>query len=367
MDPFVSVAPGRLCLFGEHQDYLGWPVIALSIPLACRIEVHPKNDDDGSSRRLELRVPALNKIVVYDLDNLPQRKDPHNTAEPDFALAAIHEAVAEGWTFACGADCISTSDIIMKAGCSSSSAFCVAWVNVLATLANKSLTPVELAVRAHRAEVLHFDAPGGTMDHVTSAVGGLLRIGPGHFQYESLPLYPPNQMGVWVLAYSGEPKDTLHHLKRCKEKRLELFDKIDGNWDTNDNSSLDHLDKLLLKATLTNRDTEKRAASLWEAGPRENMILGQQLGDLMKHHHEALRDGLLVSTTKLESLNNAALDANAWGFKVVGSGGGGCGVAWTDPDNATCVRKAMEKAGATKVWIIDKPAPRAAIHKVCDR
>ncbi|MEC7694207.1 MAG: galactokinase family protein, partial [Bacteroidota bacterium] len=25
---FVSFAPGRVCLFGEHQDYLGLPVIA---------------------------------------------------------------------------------------------------------------------------------------------------------------------------------------------------------------------------------------------------------------------------------------------------------------------------------------------------
>nr|MDO8116777.1 galactokinase family protein [Candidatus Sigynarchaeota archaeon] len=29
----VSFAPGRICLFGEHQDYLNFPVIAASIDL----------------------------------------------------------------------------------------------------------------------------------------------------------------------------------------------------------------------------------------------------------------------------------------------------------------------------------------------
>ncbi|MCH1575403.1 MAG: galactokinase family protein, partial [Flavobacteriales bacterium] len=30
-EAFVSSAPGRLCLFGEHQDYLGLPVIAMAM------------------------------------------------------------------------------------------------------------------------------------------------------------------------------------------------------------------------------------------------------------------------------------------------------------------------------------------------
>ncbi|MBT4369578.1 MAG: galactokinase family protein, partial [Candidatus Marinimicrobia bacterium] len=29
--------PGRICLFGEHQDYLGLPVIAMGISLRAKI------------------------------------------------------------------------------------------------------------------------------------------------------------------------------------------------------------------------------------------------------------------------------------------------------------------------------------------
>lgn len=129
MSTFTATAPGRLCLFGEHQDYLGLPVIALALPQKCRIETKPSIDN----RILELRVPALGQKFRYDLDNLPDRQQ-FSIDNPDFALAAIHEALADGWEIPHGATCTSTTDIVMQAGCSSSTAFCVAWVLVLAKL-----------------------------------------------------------------------------------------------------------------------------------------------------------------------------------------------------------------------------------------
>ena len=31
--------PGRICLFGEHQDYLGLPVLAMAISLRINIAI----------------------------------------------------------------------------------------------------------------------------------------------------------------------------------------------------------------------------------------------------------------------------------------------------------------------------------------
>ena len=36
--------PGRICLFGEHQDYLGLPVIAMAISLRMRIKGYQRSD-----------------------------------------------------------------------------------------------------------------------------------------------------------------------------------------------------------------------------------------------------------------------------------------------------------------------------------
>jgi galactokinase len=248
----------------------------------------------------------------------------------------------------------------MKAGCSSSSAFCVAWSNVLAQLAEKHLSPLELAARAHRAEVLHFGAPGGTMDHITSSVGGRLRIGPGMWEVQTLPEHGSEDLGVWVLAYSGEPKDTLGHLWRCKNERLALLDKIGGNWDKQvPEDFLTTSEWELLKCTRTNKMTEERAFEEWTKVGGQGT--GARLGALMLRHHAALRDGLNLSTPRLEAMNTSAMNAGAWGFKVVGSGGGGCGVAWTSQANAESVAAAMESAGAPHTWIIRQPSNGALI------
>lgn len=107
-------------------------MIALALPLQCRIEVKP----DEKSRILRLEIPQLDTTIEYDLEKLPPRQQgqQRGTAEakpPDFALAALHEVIDdEGWHITTGAQCRSTTDIIMQAGCSSSSAFVVAWIKV---------------------------------------------------------------------------------------------------------------------------------------------------------------------------------------------------------------------------------------------
>ena len=364
MDSFTSIAPGRLCLFGEHQDYLGLPVIALAIPLECRIEVQVSREDNG--RILELVVPQLGQTYCYDLDHLPPRQS-NDTKTPDFALAAIHEAVQDGWKL-CGAKCISTTTIPMQAGCSSSSAFCVAWCQILSRLAGKSQKdPLQLAQLAHRAEVVHFGHPGGTMDHVSSAIGGsCLRIGPGPWQVESLPPLVPEQDGVWVLADSGEPKETISHLQRCKGDRLEILELLGGHWDETSTGVLNEDQQDLLRATTTTCDTEREAAALWRSlslDSKQEQSIGPKLGALMDRHHGALRDGLGLSTARLEAMRLAAVEAGAWGFKLVGSGGGGCGVAWTPIYKADNVAQSMSAVGAKSIWILATSSQGARIEK----
>lgn len=309
-------------------------------------------------------MPQLNQTFRYDLDDLPPRQVSLDKA--DFALAAIHEAIQDGWKIQYGAQCISTTEIVMQAGCSSSTAFTTAWVLVLAKLAGKHEAllkdPIQLAKLAHKAEVLHFGAPGGTMDHVTIALGcSCLRIGPGMWQYERLASLSSEKDGVWILADSGDVKDTFGHLRRCKNDRLVLREKLGGNWDASD-VTLSRDEAELLKATLTNRNTEDEAAKLWRtASERQEESIGEQLGKLMLQHHEALRDGLKLSTTKLEAMRDAAIRSGGWGFKLVGSGGGGYAVAWTPHHLADSVHEGLRRAGAKQIWTIDKAGDGARI------
>lgn len=308
----------------------------------------------------------MNQTFRYDLDNLPPRQTSLENA--DFALAAIHEAVQDGWKIPHGAKCVSHTEIVMQAGCSSSTAFTIAWILTLARLAGKDGAllddPLLLAKLAHKAEVSHFQAPGGTMDHVSIALGGTsLRIGPEMWQVERLGNLEAEKDGVWILADSGDTKDTFGHLRRCKNDRLALLRKLGGSWDAATSALQLNPDEVtLLQATLTNRNIEESASKLWKSANQDHEeSTGEQLGKLMMLHHEALRDGLRLSTSKLEAMREAAISAGAWGFKLVGSGGGGCAVAWTSRDLVNKVNRAMLSVGARHVWTIEKPAHGAKI------
>ena len=57
--------PGRICLFGEHQDYLGLPVLAMAISLRIKITGEKIND-----KKVIIRKPDLGEVEAFSLDDL---------------------------------------------------------------------------------------------------------------------------------------------------------------------------------------------------------------------------------------------------------------------------------------------------------
>ncbi len=75
MDPianrkFTVSAPGRVCLFGEHQDYLGMPSIVMAINLRCRIEIEERDDRLVCWSSPKLGPDYSGQIDLDDLHNL---------------------------------------------------------------------------------------------------------------------------------------------------------------------------------------------------------------------------------------------------------------------------------------------------------
>src|SRR4051794_11816953 len=68
-------APGRICLFGEHQDYLGLPVIAAAVDLRIGVDATPRSDgqyvvempDIGGTVRID---PAQEQVYAHHRDYL---------------------------------------------------------------------------------------------------------------------------------------------------------------------------------------------------------------------------------------------------------------------------------------------------------
>lgn len=337
--------PGRICLFGEHQDYLGLPVIAAAI--SCRIQLTAERT---AGQQVRLNLPDVDRVEQIDLTVLPL---PYQH-DRDYFRSAINVLVRAGFRFSAGIDGEVRGNIPINAGTSSSSALLITWLSILSQLADnpQQLSSEQLAELGYRAEVLEFGEPGGMMDHYSTAVGGVIYL-------ESQPAihletYHPT-LGTFVLGDSQEPKDTIGILGRVKYGMLRIANQLT---ELNPTFSLqttpitalseyrDVLPKdeyILLKGTLANRDLLREALTLLRA-PAGSVLDDAQFGRLLTEHHANLRDAQRISTPKIDRMLDAALGAGALGGKINGSGGGGCMFAYA-PQNAEQVAEAIEREG----------------------
>ena len=337
--------PGRICLFGEHQDYLGLPVIAMSISLRAKIIGEKRSDN-----QVIIHKPDLGETETFSLDDLSYTKP------RDYFKSGIIVCKNAGLTFSTGFECEVTSKIPIRAGTSSSSAISVSWIHFLAQIADvrPNWDQKKIAELAYKTEVEEFNEPGGMMDQYTTAMGNLIYIQfePG-ITIESLnPI-----LGTFVLGDSCEPKDTMGILSRCRDSRLEIIQKLKMKNPTStihtlgegaDISDLNASEIELYKGTLKNRNLLRRALPELEKEEPNHESIGQLLSD----HHQVLRDVLQVSTPKIKAMMDAALNAGALGGKINGSGGGGCMFAYA-PNNPEQVAEAIEKVGG-KAYIVQK-------------
>jgi galactokinase len=340
-------APGRICLFGEHQDYLGLPVITAAINL--RIVITGEKRDD---RMFHLYLPDIGCEEKIDLDGPIEY-----IKERDYFRSGLNVLLRQKVNFSQGYDCVVRGNIPINSGTSSSSALMVAWIKFLLTITSDGRCddPNEVARFAHLAEVVEFDEPGGMMDHYAASYGSVLYI-----DFSSLDSHQtlPTELGHFVLGDSQQPKDTKGILARVKDGALEAMAVLSEKNDALNIESMtleeleDHKRQLsreqydLLKANVVNREITQRAKMLF----RQEVVDDEELGRLLNVHQEELRDGLGISTPKIDLMIEAALNCGALGAKINGSGGGGCMFAYA-PDAYERVAEAIEGVGG-KPYII---------------
>jgi galactokinase len=330
--------PGRVCLFGEHQDYLGLPVVPCAISLRITIEARKRDD-------MEIRIdlPDIGAREEFSLGGpLPYVR------ERDYFRSGVNVLRREGFRFNHGIDCTVRGTIPINAGTSSSSALVVTWINLLAAMSEReaTLSPGECATYAHRAEVLEFGEPGGMMDHCAAAYGGITSIDfVPQFSVEKLDV----ELGTFVLGDSGEPKDTKGMLSGVKDRVLEsvriLREKdpafsLAGAPGIPSGSGLSPSQIALLEGTIRNREITAEARAVLKRVPLDH----HRLGELLWTHHAVLRDVLGISTPKIDRMLDAAVAAGAYGGKINGSGGGGCMFAYA-PSHAESVAEAVARSG----------------------
>ena len=347
--PLSVSTPGRICLFGEHQDYLQLPVIAAGISLRITIEGTKRVD-----RKVNIDLPDIRRRESFEIT------DPLSyTKKRDYFRSAINVLGRRHFHFQYGFDCAVHSDIPINAGTASSSALVVGWVNFLSRMCDqpRDLSPEEIARMAHEAEVSEFGEPGGIMDHYSTAKGGVIWL-------ESHP--EPRMVGIeadlksFVLGNSHHPKDTTMILANVKDRILEVAGIVGERHPefSLHTASREDLERFcadldprqfdLLAGTVRNREISCEARELITHAPLDH----KRIGELLNEHQTVLRDVLKISTPKIDRMIEVALNAGAYGAKINGSGGGGCMFAYA-PENPEAVAEAVRSVSEATVVHVD--------------
>ena len=334
-------APGRICLFGEHQDFLELAVIAAPIDLFMTVKGTPRSDN-----RMVISMPDIDQSDEFPVDKqIPYRFD------LDFLRAATNVVRRSGVDIPHGYDCTITGNIPINAGTSSSSALVVAWVQFLLSSSNGGPVrdPERVAHLAYEAEVPEFNAPGGMMDHYASALGGLIYIDcrepisvqrlPGKLEGLVLGNTGVRKNNNQIIAESRSATraglEILAEQIRDFDLRTTPFEQVEPHL-----ADMDSQIARRVRSNFVNRDLCQSARGLLS----QEQFDQAEHGRMLHEHQVQLRDGIGVSHPKLDELIDAAMEAGALGGKLNGSGGGGCMFAYA-PGKQQQVAEAIQAAG----------------------
>ncbi|NHI89609.1 MAG: hypothetical protein EAX87_08805 [Candidatus Thorarchaeota archaeon] len=339
-------APGRVCLFGEHSDYLGLDVVAAAIDMSIEIVAEPREDNS-----IHINYLDLDESDEFSLDDEIQYR-----TQRDYIRSAFNVLARRGISPMHGWNLQVSGSLPIAAGLSSSSAMTVGAIKAVLGMSGEDLEPEETALRAYEAEVAEFGESGGTMDHFASSMGGIIHLNTKDNKVTRLPA----ELDAFVIGDSGEKKNTVEDLRHIKTTVEGEYEKLRGQIEGFDRRTTplstvmeisqekQSKERSIAEATLRNRDLTNRAIKLLS----ESLPDPQELGSLLREHHEILRDDLERSTPKIERMIAAAYDAGALGCKINGSGGGGSMMAYTvghEQEVATAIGHTGAKTYVVKV------------------
>ncbi len=315
---WLSLAPGRINLLGEHVDYLGGRVLPAAIDRGVSIAAAPGG-------------PGL---VVHAADFAESH---------EFTQAGLEGAKPAGWRAYLwgalrevaklgvawqGGSWLVAGDLPRGAGLSSSAALEVATANLLLAMAGRTLESRELARLARRVENLHVGTQCGIMDQFASIHGRA-----GHFMILDCASLEVEHVAAalhgadWILLNSmvkhelGDEYNSIRAELEQAERKIAKGPLV--------RLAPEEVDRA--RDRLTPSEYLRAAYAAGEAARTAHFIAALRRGDataagkLLVATHEGLSRNLRVSTPEIDGLIEIAAKTPGWhGGRMMGGGFGGC-------------------------------------------
>jgi len=334
---YFSSAPARVCLFGEHQDYLELKVIPAAINLRLQItsqkvsgnviEVHSQDLDETTKIRTDIKHLEAEKgsLASYLEAGILVLK----MLKQDIVIPPLDVTVR--------------SQIPIASGLSSSAALLVGWIKHLAGILELNLDERIIAELAYNAEHNFLKIPCGRMDQYASSFGGIFSLVCKEQPTLNRLKYP--NLGL-IIVNSQIPKLTsnVHGEKVAKIKNVvDSFKKM-FNKKLEDITS-DFLQESIEKIKSDEFKILKGVVSIKENTSIAEKELSKQtpdlelLGQLLTTQHNFLKNNIQVSLPLLDKIVEKGIKNGAMGGKLTGAGLGGSVILLTEETNEKIVEK----------------------------
>ncbi|MCK4973105.1 MAG: hypothetical protein KAS52_07265 [Candidatus Heimdallarchaeota archaeon] len=347
---YLSSAPARVCLYGEHQDYLLQKVIPAAINLRLNIisEKIKREHVIITSKSLYKSVrisPSIEKLSNPSDSFKSFMEAGIISLKQNFKDIQIPLVSATIESF-----------IPVASGLSSSAALLVCWISHLAGILKLNLKNDEIAELAYNAEHHIMHIPCGKMDQYSSAYGSIISLSCT----EPLKLkYLNNLNSSLIIVNSNIPKLTsdvhsskvykiksvVQKIERLTNLKLEYIQREDIERHENE---LSKEELIIIQAVISIKEDTKHAERELQS-LKPNLKL---LGKLLSSQQNALRDGIRVSLPILDKIVKTGIEEGALGGKLTGAGLGGCAVLLVEENGADILQRIKMRL-KLPAWLVE--------------
>ena len=346
---YLSIAPGRVNILGEHIDYNGGSVLPAAIDRYVYLGANQISTDT-----IKITAIDLGQTVTFSIEDVDQKIDSDGNPLPTWALypagviwsARKHNLAVKGF------EGVFKSTVPMGTGLSSSAAVEVAFAALLREFCSWDIDNLELAKICQFAENQYIGVNCGLMDQFASANGinnSLLLFNTNDLSWSPVKL--PDTVSI-IITNSKVPRSLSNSAYNDRRKECEAaLRSIQKTYPLKSYLCEVSPEELLtVEADLDNIQF-KRAKHVIEECSRVNQAIDllsdnqlEMFGKLMTESHFSLRDLYEVSTPELDTLVSIAnKQAGCFGSRLTGAGFGGCIVSLVKKEFADKFVNQLEK------------------------
>ncbi len=347
---YLSSAPARVCLYGEHQDYLLQKVIPAAINLRLNII-----SEKTKREYITISSKNLNKSIRI-FPSIEKLSNPNDSFKSfmEAGIISLKQNFKDIQIPLISATI--KSFIPVASGLSSSAALLVGWISHLAGILELNLKNDEIAELAYDAEHDIMSIPCGKMDQYSSAYGSIISLSctePPKLKC----LNNPNS-GL-IIVNSNIPKLTnevhgskVYKIKSTVQKTEKLTNLELENIQRDDigkyAKELSKEELIIIQAIISiKEDTKLAERELQSVKPDLHL-----LGKLLSSQQDALRDGIRVSLPILDKIVKTGIEEGALGGKLTGAGLGGCAVLLVE-ENGKCILQRIKERLKLPTWSVE--------------